>query len=90
MVEKPPHHGAYGHNVADLLDSPLLQPILPAPYRRSLAARSPQASPPPEAGAVTLAVRTLMKAGLVLAGVGSIAFGFFVWRGRGLAPPRTT
>lgn len=67
-----------GAELADLLDTPLLQPWLPAVLRNALAQRpgsTLQAGQTP--GPVTLAARTLMKCGLGLAvaGAGALLWG---------------
>lgn len=81
LLDKPPHHR--GDLVVDRLAEPLLQQVLPAPYRRALAARAGGASSGQiEAGPVTIAARTLMKAGVFIALLGWMGFGAMVWRGR--------
>lgn len=85
LAEMTPHSQASATNVADRLESPLIQPILPAAYRRVLAARNaPEGASLPviEAGWITLTVRTLMKAGPGIALGGLLTFGYFVWRSR--------
>ncbi|MES2697775.1 MAG: hypothetical protein V4773_30210 [Verrucomicrobiota bacterium] len=87
LVEKPPHHT--GMVVVERLESPLLQRILPAVYRKALAARTPDAGASAaavaksiEAGPLTIAVRTLMKLGPAIALLGLFGYGFVLWRGR--------
>jgi hypothetical protein len=88
LTEKPPHHT--GSEVVARLESPLLQKVLPAPYRRALASReSNAAAPSPTAGALTLTVRTLMKAGPFIMGLGLIGFACSVWRRRPITLPPT-
>lgn len=87
LLENPPHHT--GAEVIARLESTLFQTILPAPYRRALAARSaPEAPSEGEAGWLTLTVRTLMKAGPVIAALGLIGCGYMVWRTRAIQPRR--
>jgi hypothetical protein len=75
VMEKPTH--ANGEPVLDRLESPLLQQVLPAAFRRELAKRAGhEAFAAAQPGAVTTFVRTLMKLGwlilvLGVAGLGS-------------------
>lgn len=78
VMEKPPHHG--GQGVIEKLESPLLRQILPAPWRRVIATREGKGTEGIEAGPVTIAVRTLMKMGAVIALVGLAGCGWVVSR----------
>jgi hypothetical protein len=81
VVEKPP--GSNAQQILARLDSTELQQVLPAPYRRALAARPGNSiSIKVEAGWITLTVRTLMKAGFALAVVGAIGCANCLWQGR--------
>lgn len=81
IIEKPSHHT--GAIVVERLESPLFQRILPAPHRRMLATRSPEAVKQPiEQGPVTATVRTFMKLGPAIALLGLAGCGFFIWRQR--------
>lgn len=78
VLEKPPHHGGLG--VIDKLESPLLRGILPAPWRRVIAAGEGASTAGIEAGPVTVAVRTLMKAGPAIGLAGLLGCGWLVAR----------
>lgn len=85
IVEKPSHHT--GMVVVERLESPAFQKILPAPYRRVLATRLPDAvARPIEPGPVTATVRTFMKLGPAITLLGLAGCGFFVWRQRREGP----
>jgi len=87
LLEKPPHHT--GPEVIARLESSILHTILPAPYRRALAARfGPEAGSEAEAGWLTLTVRTLMKAGPGIAALGLMGCGYIMWRTRASQPRR--
>ena len=69
--------------LADILDSRLLQPWLPAALRTSVAARPSSPITGTQApGPITLAVRSLMKAGAVLFFGGCGILGWCAFRGR--------
>lgn len=79
VMEKPTHTN--GEPVIDRLESPLLQTILPAAFRRELAARpGHSALASATAGPVTTAARTLMKLGPLIALLGLVALGLHVRR----------
>ena len=79
VMEKPTHTN--GEPVIDRLESPLLQTILPAAFRRELAARpGHSALASAAAGPVTTATRTLMKLGPLIALLGLAAMGLHVRR----------
>ena len=86
LLEKPPHHT--GAEVVARLESPLFQTILPAPFRRALAARSGGTTSDIEAGWLTLTVRTAMKAGPGIAALGLVGCGYMIWRTRTRQPRR--
>ena len=86
VMEKPPH--AQGEPVLDRLESPLLQRILSAAFRRELAARPGRAAlAGAEPGPITTLVRTLMKVGPFFAVLGLVALSAHVWRSRRAWPP---
>lgn len=81
LMEKPPNHS--GADVADRLESPLFQRVMPAAYRRALAtARGAQAESRVEAGPVTFLARTLMQLGPVVASLGVVGFAYALWHRR--------
>ena len=74
--------------LAHYLESPLLQPVLPAKLRRAIA-QNPTSPAPPESldpGWLTLTARTFMKCGLALAAIGGLLLGWAGWRTRPLRP----
>lgn len=78
-LARPPHHD--GATVLARLDSPLLQPVLPAAFRREAQRRDPATTAPPAAaGGLTTTVRTAMKLGVPLALLGLLGFGFWARR----------
>lgn len=82
VMDRPPHYR--GNDVLEYLASPLLQRVLPAPFRRALAEKDGAAKTAPEppaartapieAGPITQAVRMLMRFGVALAVLGWIGF----------------
>ena len=82
VMERPTH--ANGEMVLDRLESPLLQGLLPAPFRRELAARPGHAAMADAGpGPVTTVARTLMKLGALIALLGLAALG---WHARRTPP----